>query len=60
MSPDEAIQIENTLGVSKRIWTKVKEVTLEEVPVKDLQLSNDGWVDFEIKPKQILTIEFLP
>ncbi len=60
MSPVEAIQNEYSLPASTRKWTKVKEVTLEEVPVKDLQLSSDGWVDFEIKPKQILTIEFLP
>jgi len=60
MSPVEAIQNEYSLAVSTRKWTKVKEVTLEEVPVKDLKISSDGWVDFEIKPKQILTIEFLP
>jgi len=60
MSPVEAIQNEYSLPVSTRKWMKVKEVTLEEVPVKDLKISSDGWVGFEIKPKQILTIEFLP
>jgi hypothetical protein len=35
-------------------------VTLEELPVKELNITSDGWVDFEIGAKQILTIEFLP
>ena len=35
-------------------------VTLEELAIRDLSVSSEGWIDFEIGAKQILTIEFLP
>jgi len=59
-SPVEAIKSEFTLSASDRSWSSVQEVTLEELPVKELNITSDGWVDFEIGAKQILTIEFLP
>jgi hypothetical protein len=34
-------------------------VTLEEIPQKDLAMDSDGWVQFEIGSKQILTLELL-
>lgn len=39
-------------------WTNVQEVTLEETPVKHLQLDKNGWVDIEMAPKKILTVKF--
>jgi alpha-mannosidase len=41
-------------------WSRVRTVTLEEIPEHDLAMDADGWVCFEIGKKKILTIEFLP
>jgi alpha-mannosidase len=41
-------------------WKTVRSVTLEEVPEKNLAIGPDGWIDFTIAPKKILTLEFLP
>jgi len=43
-----------------RKWQKAAAVSLEELPQDDLPLDPDGWVDFTITMKQILTIQFTP
>ncbi len=40
-------------------WSQVKLVTLEEKDEKDLALNADGFVDFEITGKKILTLKFI-
>jgi mannosylglycerate hydrolase len=59
-SPVEAIKSEFVLAGTESKWSGAREVTLEELAVKDLSIGSEGWVDFEIGAKQILTIEFLP
>jgi mannosylglycerate hydrolase len=60
-SPVERVAAEFTLPADKgQPWEKVRLVTLEEIPEKDLAVDKDGWVKFEIGRKQILTLEFLP
>jgi len=59
-SPVEAIKSEFTLAAAENKWSGAREVTLEELHIKDLSIGSEGWVDFEIGAKQILTIEFLP
>jgi mannosylglycerate hydrolase len=44
---------------SGKKWSQVKLVTLEELDEKELTLSNDGFVDFEITGKKILTLKFI-
>ena len=39
-------------------WGAVKLVTLEEKYISDLQFGGDGFVDFEITGKKILTVKF--
>jgi hypothetical protein len=57
----ESIQSESALpGDTGKRWSRVRIVSLEETSEKDLILGNDGWVDFTIGGKKILTIEFLP
>lgn len=59
-SPVERLMSEFELPNDKgHSWKKVQEVTLEELPVKDLVIDDNGWVNFEITKKKILTIEFL-
>lgn len=60
-SPVERVQSEFALPTGRgKSWGKVRLVTLEEIPEKDLIIDEDGWVRFEIGRKKILTIEFLP
>ncbi|MGE5775855.1 MAG: glycoside hydrolase family 38 C-terminal domain-containing protein, partial [Chloroflexota bacterium] len=60
-SPVERVQSEFALPAEKgQPWQKVRLVTLEELPERDLTMDKDGWVNFEIGRKQILTLEFLP
>ena len=60
-SPVERVKKEFALPDGKtRKWSRVRVVTLEEIPEKDLTIDSQGWVDFEIGKKKILTIEFLP
>ncbi len=40
-------------------WSKVRLVNLEELPERELSINSDGWVDFEITKKKILTFEFI-
>jgi len=60
-SPVERIQAEFALPADKKNnWSKIRLVTLEEVPLTDLRIEDQGWVEFEITGKKILTFEFLP
>jgi len=60
LSPVERIKKEFVLSADKtKKWSRVRVVTLEEIPERDLTIDSDGWVDFEIGEKKILTIEFL-
>jgi alpha-mannosidase len=59
-SPVEAIKSEFAPATTESKWSDAREVTLEELAGKDLSIDSEGWVDFEIGAKQILTIEFLP
>jgi hypothetical protein len=40
-------------------WKVVRQITLEELPEKNLKLAADGSVTVKITPKKIVTIEFL-
>jgi hypothetical protein len=60
-SPVERVKGEFALPADKgKNWSRVRMVTLEEVPEQDLPIDADGWVNFKIENKKILTIEFLP
>jgi hypothetical protein len=60
-TPVERIQSEFALPKGRcHPWHKVRLVTLEEIPERDLEIDKDGWVKFEISKKKILTVEFLP
>ena len=41
------------------MWSKCSVVTLEELPESELAIGKDGFVDFEIAPKKILTLKFV-
>ena len=57
----ERVRAEHALPKGRgRKWRTVREVTLEECPVKNLAISEDGWVKCRIGSKSILTVEFLP
>ncbi len=59
-SPVERVKNEFKLPKAKQSrWKKVRLVTLEELPEKDLKMDTAGWADFIIGKKKILTIEFL-
>jgi alpha-mannosidase len=61
LSPVERVQSEFTLPKGKgRPWQTVRQVTLEEIPERDLMMDKNGWVGFKIGKKKILTLEFLP
>ena len=58
-SPVERIKAELVLPADKNMpWGTVQEVTLEEIPTGTLAMDKNGWVDVEIAPKEILTVEF--
>ena len=59
-SPVEAIKSGFSLAPTESKWSGAREVTLEELPVEDMRIDAEGWVDFAIGAKQILTVEFLP
>jgi len=60
-SPVERVTAEFDLPKGKdKKWSRIRTVTLEEVPERDLVIDADGWVSFDIGKKKILTIEFLP
>ena len=59
-SPVERQQAEFELpAYSGKAWKEVKLVTLEELDDKALTMNADGFVDFEITGKKILTIKFV-
>jgi len=58
-SPLERQQAEFELpAYSDKPWSSVRLVTLEEKDEKDLTVGADGFVDFEITGKKILTLKF--
>jgi len=59
-SPVEAIKSEFVLSEAASRWSGVREVTLEELAIKEMSIDSEGWVDFAIGAKQILTVELLP
>ena len=60
-SPVERLQAEFALPKPSRgRWSKVRQVTLEERPVKALTMNQRGWVTVRLGKKQILTLELLP
>jgi hypothetical protein len=61
LSPVERLEVEFALPVGKSTkWSRVRQVTMEETPERDLTIDADGWVNIEMGKKKILTIEFLP
>ena len=59
-SPVERVRAEFALpGGRRRPWKRVREVTLEERPVRELTPNTDGWIPITITRKRILTLEFL-
>ena len=59
-SPVERVRDEFELPKGKgRKWSGVRLVNLEELPESDLKMDDEGWVNFEITKKKILTIEFI-
>ena len=60
-SPVERVQIEFELPRDKgHLWSKARLVSLEELPQADLTVDGEGWVEFEITKKKILTVELIP
>jgi len=60
-SPVERVREEFALPRNRGArWRTVREVTLEEVPERDLTVDPDGSVTFSIGKKRIMTFEFLP
>jgi mannosylglycerate hydrolase len=45
---------------SGKPWNSARLVSLEEKEISSLEINKDGFVDFEITGKKILTIEFSP
>ena len=59
-SPVERQKAEFELpAYSGKKWSSVELVTLEELPEKTLTANEDGFVEFEITGKKILTIKFI-
>ena len=44
----------------RRPWSSIKEVTLEELDIRQLDTDSDGWTEVEIAPKKIYTIKYTP
>ncbi len=60
-SPVERLKAEFELPKERgRAWSTVRLVSLEELPLRTLPMSDEGWVDFEIAAKKVLTFEFIP
>ncbi len=58
-SPVERVKAEFKLpeGTGKP-WSKVQQVTLEEIAEKTVNMDQDGWITIDIQPKKILTFKF--
>jgi mannosylglycerate hydrolase len=60
-SPAERVQAEFALPeVKGNKWSMIRLVTLEELPTKELKMDEQGWINFDITGKKILSFEFLP
>ncbi|MCE5187184.1 MAG: hypothetical protein LLF76_13770 [Planctomycetaceae bacterium] len=60
LSPVERVGLEFSLPTEKTgKWETVRQVTMEELPEYDLVMDPEGWVQFELTKKKIMTIEFL-
>lgn len=59
-TPVERLEQEFELPKEMKAWSQVRRVTLEELPAYSLEMDGQGWVEFEIGQKQILTLEFIP
>jgi len=58
-SPIERIQSSYAISeFDATPWRAARLVTLEELPVQDLDLQPDGFVELSLNPRQIKTIEF--
>ena len=60
-SPVERIQ--NNMALSAEAgapWAGAQEMSIEEIPTRDLEIDGDGWVKLEIVGKRIATIRFRP
>ena len=58
-SPTERTQSEFRFPETpKKPWSAIREVTLEESPVRDLPCDKDGWVRFSLSSRKIVTVEF--
>ncbi|MBP3329050.1 MAG: hypothetical protein J6L91_09095, partial [Clostridia bacterium] len=58
-SPVERQLVEFELpAYSGNKWASAKLVSLEEKEISDLAIDNDGFAEFEITGKKILTIKF--
>ncbi len=60
-SPVQRVQAEQALPSGPgRKWAKVRLVSLEEAPQKNLRPTADGWVEFECGAWKLTTVEFVP
>lgn len=60
-SPVEQIKAEMALPAHRTDkWTVVREVTLEEVPQKQLDVTDNGWCKVELTSRKIVTLQFIP
>jgi hypothetical protein len=46
-------------GKSAKKWSQVRQVTLEEIPIKTLHFDKDHWCSVTMSPKKIVTLEFI-
>jgi len=59
-SPMERVRTEFALPAERgQRWRRVRQVTLEEMPERDLTLDARGWVRVRVPGKRIVTVEFL-
>lgn len=59
-SPVEHARAEHALPAERgRKWRKVRYVTLEEQPMKNLKMNATGLVPITFETKRIVTLEFL-
>jgi len=57
-SPVERLKSRYVFSADKvQKWSKVEEVTLEELPLSELKIDNDGWVELNLGKKNIKTIK---
>jgi mannosylglycerate hydrolase len=58
-SPIERQSVDFRLpGFNSSVWKSVNLATLEEIPGEEMAIGADGWVDFEITGKKIITLLF--